>query len=104
MINPGEPYRKAVFPAQLERMGKVMEQNIFEFRIISLPDGTQIIDTTLKTPYDALTPLQMAEYIEMDVQIAIMERLERKAQREAERRRKLSGNLLQKVACLCGLF
>lgn len=94
---------KAVFPEQRERMKRVMAENIFEFRIINLPDGTQIIDTTLKTPYDALTPLQMAEYIEMDVQIAIMERLERKAQREAERQRKLSRNPFYRMACLCGL-
>ncbi len=26
-----------------------MELNLFEFRSINLPDGTQIIDTTLKT-------------------------------------------------------
>lgn len=80
-----------------------MEQNIFEFRIINLPDGTQIIDTTLKTPYDALTPFQMAEYIEVDIQLDYMDRMERKRQREAEQQRKLSRNLLQRVACLCGL-
>ena len=50
---------------------------MFEFRIINLPDGTQVIDTTSSTPYDALTPLQMVEYVEMDVQIAIMDRMER---------------------------
>lgn len=95
---------KAVFPEQRERMKRVMAENIFEFRIINLPDGMQIIDTTLKTPYDALTPLQMAEYIEMDVQIAVMERLECKAQREAERQRKLARNPLYRMACLCGLI
>ena len=75
-------------------MGKVMEANIFEFRIINLPDGTQIIDTSLKTPYDALTPLQMVEYTEVDVQIAVMDRMRKKERMEAEQQRKLSKSLL----------
>ena len=45
----------------------------FNFRIIDIADGNQIIDRNLKTPYSALTPLQMVEYIEMDVQLAIMD-------------------------------
>ena len=56
---------------------------MFDFRIINLPDGTQVIDTSLKTPYDALTPLQMVEYVEIDIQIAVMDRMERRARREA---------------------
>ena len=71
-----------------------MEANIFEFRIINLPDGTQIIDTSLKTPYDALTPLQMVEYTEVDVQIAVMDRMRKKERMEAEQQRKLSKSLL----------
>lgn len=80
-----------------------MEANIFEFRIINLSDGTQVIDGTLKTPYSALTPLQMIEYIEMDVQFAIMDRMAREAQRETEKRKKLAKNPLYRIACLCGL-
>ena len=76
---------------------------MFEFRIIDTPDGNQIIRKDLKTPYNALTPLQMIEYAEMDVQLAYMDRLERKARAEAERKRKLAQNLLWKLACLCGL-
>lgn len=41
---------------------------MFNFRIINLPDGNQIIDPSLKTPYNALTPLQMVEYQEIDAQ------------------------------------
>ena len=55
---------------------------MFDFRIIDTADGNQIIDRNLKTPYKALTPLQMVEYREM----------ERKARTEAERRRKLARN------------
>lgn len=40
---------------------------MFDFRIITCTDGTQVIDPSLKTPYSALTPVQMAEYMEMDV-------------------------------------
>lgn len=38
---------------------------MFNFRIINMADGNQIIDRNLKTPYEALTPLQMVEYAEM---------------------------------------
>ena len=76
---------------------------MFEFRIIACADGTEIVDRTLKTPYNALTPLQMVEYQEMDAQIAIMDRMERKERLEAERQRKLARNPIYRLACLCGL-
>ncbi len=76
---------------------------MFEFRIIDTSDGNQIIDRSLKTPYNALTPLQMVEYLEMDVRLAYMDRMERKAKAEAERRRKIARNPIYKMACLCGL-
>ena len=77
---------------------------MFDFRIINTPDGNQIIDTTLKTPYSSLTPLQMEEYIEMDNQLAYIERMERKQKREAERQRKFTYKLFHKVACACGIM
>ena len=77
---------------------------MFDFRIINTPDGNQIIDTTLKTPYSSLTPLQMEEYIEMDNQLAYIERMERKQKREAERQRKFTYKLFHKVACMCGIM
>ena len=76
---------------------------MFEFRIIDTPDGNQIIDRNLKTPYKALTPLQMVEYLEMDNRLAYMDRMERKTRAEAERRRKIARNPIYKMACLCGL-
>ncbi len=51
---------------------------MFNFRIIDTPDGNQIIDRTLKTPYEALTPVQMVEYTEMDNRMTFMDRMERK--------------------------
>ena len=80
-----------------------MEYIMFEFRIITCDDGTEIIDRHLKTPYNALTPLQMIEYIEMDVQLSIMDRMNQEAKAEKERRRKLARNPLYRLACLCGL-
>ena len=76
---------------------------MFEFRIIDTVDGNQIIDRNLKTPYKALTTLQMVEYLEMDNRLAYMDRMERKARAEAERRRKIARNPIYKMACLCGL-
>jgi len=76
---------------------------MFDFRIIDTPDGNQIIDRNLKTPYNALTTVQMVEYLEMDNRLAYMDRVERKARAEAERKRKLARNPIYKMACLCGL-
>lgn len=76
---------------------------MFDFRIIDTVDGNQIIDRNLKTPYKALTTLQMVEYLEMDNRLAYMDRVERKARAEAERRRKIARNPIYKMACLCGL-
>lgn len=73
---------------------------MFNFRLINLPDGNQVIDTTLKTPCESLTPLQMVEYIEVDRHIAIMERIERKQRRQ----RKTARNPLWKLACFCGIL
>ena len=77
---------------------------MFNFRLINTPDGNQIIDTTLKTPYDSITPIEMLEYMEVDARLECMERMERKQQREAERKRKFTYKFLHKVACMCGIM
>ncbi len=77
---------------------------MFDFRIIDTADGNQIIDRSLKTPYDSLTPTQMIEYTEMDAQMALMDSLEKKRQREAERQRKLSRNPFYRLACMCRML
>lgn len=76
---------------------------MFGFRIIETADGNQIIDTRVTTPYSILTPLQMMEYMEVDVQLSLMVRMERKAKAEAKQRRKLTRNPLYRIACMCGL-
>lgn len=59
---------------------------MFEFRIINTPDGNQIIDRNLRTPYNSLTPVQMVEYTEMDNRLALMDRMERKAKKKEEKK------------------
>ena len=77
---------------------------MFDFRIIETSDGNQIIDRNLKTPYNALTPCQMVEYMEMDNQLAIMDRIERKARKNMEHMRKVARNPFYRLACMCGLI
>lgn len=74
----------------------------FDFGIIVCSDGTEIIDRNKRTFYHQLTPVQMVEYIEMDVQLELMDRLERKARTEIECRLELTNNPLWKLGCLCG--
>ena len=74
---------------------------MFNFRIITCDNGTEIIDRQLKTPYNALTAVQMVEYMEMDAQLAFMDRMKRKARKDAERR--IARNPFYRLAFLCGL-
>ena len=76
---------------------------MFNFRIIYMSDGNQVIDPSFKTPFNSLTPSQMEDYIEMDKQIAYMERMKEKERRKMEYKRKVARNPLWKIACLCGL-
>lgn len=76
---------------------------MFDFRIIDLSDGNQIIRRDLKTPYSALTLMQYIEYTNMEVQLYIADRQKKKFLKEAERRRKLARNPFVRFACFCGL-
>jgi len=77
---------------------------MFDFRIIDTADGIQIVDRRLKTPYEALTPIQMLDYLDMDTQLAFMDRMERKQRADSQRQRKHVRNPLYKLACLCGII
>lgn len=79
------------------------EVGIFDFRIITCADGSEIIDRKLKTPEDSLTAVQKVEYIETEATLYCIDRMERKARVEAEQRQKLIRNPLYRLACLCGL-
>ena len=72
------------------------------------PDATknrkdQVIDKAIRTPYEALEPLQMLEYTEMEREMAVMDQMGRKEKRELKRRRRNSRNPLYRLACICGL-
>jgi hypothetical protein len=73
---------------------------MFDFRLIECADGTQVIDTSLKTPYNALTPVQMVEYTEVDANMAYMERMKKQQAREADKRK----TLRYRLACMFGLI
>lgn len=77
---------------------------MFNFRIIDTPDGNQIIDRNLKTPYSSLTPVQIVEYTEMDNRLLIMDRMERKERQKAEHMRKIAKNPFYRMACMVGLI
>ena len=77
---------------------------MFNFRLINTSDGNQIIDTTLKTPYDSITAVEMLEYMEVDARLECMKRMERKQKIELERKRKFTYKLFHKLACVCGIM
>lgn len=73
---------------------------MFGFRIIETGDGVQVIDRSLSTPYDALTPAQMVDYVEVDVQLDAMDR---KAREGLGRKQKRVRGIAYRLACFCGL-
>nr|DAN90669.1 MAG TPA: hypothetical protein [Bacteriophage sp.]DAV95230.1 MAG TPA: hypothetical protein [Caudoviricetes sp.]DAX09954.1 MAG TPA: hypothetical protein [Bacteriophage sp.] len=49
----------------------------FNFRIIKTANGAEIIDNTLSTPYNSLTPIQMMDYINVENSLYFSERKKR---------------------------
>lgn len=76
----------------------------FNFRIIDMPDGSQIIDNSIKTPFNSLTLQKYMEYVDIDNKLFFINRMKKKQQKEAERKRKFTYKLLHKVACMCGIM
>ena len=74
---------------------------MFDFVIIDTEDGIQVIDRNCGMPYSALSPVQLMEYTEIDLQLAYMDRMERRA--SAGRKRRLVKGIIRKLACFCGL-
>lgn len=73
---------------------------MFGFRIVHV-NGVDVFDTSRCTPYNSLTPEQMQEYMEADVQLNYMEIQKRKEQREKEADYMI-GKMFYKFAKLCG--
>ena len=55
----------------------------FNFRIIKTANGAEIIDSTLSTPYNSLTPIQMMDYINVENSLYFAER-QRRLQKATE--------------------
>lgn len=55
----------------------------FNFRIIKTANGAEIIDSTLSTPYNSLTPSQMMDYINVENSLYFIER-QRRLQKAVE--------------------
>lgn len=54
---------------------------MFRFRIVRTGD-VDVFDMSRYTPYSSLTPVEMREYMEADIQLHYMEIQKRKEQRE----------------------
>lgn len=70
---------------------------MFNFRLINMSDGNQIIDTHLKTPINALTPSQMIEYRKMEVVLYQSERLKKRQEREQQRELRKSRSIFYRL-------
>ena len=70
---------------------------MFNFRILNY-GNSQVIDTNLKTPIEALNPFELMEYIEIDNNLYYMERKKKKEEKQKAK------NPLWKIACLCGIL
>ena len=95
--------RYAVRCLKTDGKGKFIMMDYFDFRIIVTETDVQIIDRTFRTPYNALTALQMEEYMEVDAKLYFMDRMESKTREEADAKRKIARNPVYKLVCLCGL-
>ena len=73
---------------------------MFDFRIIEGQNGSQVIDTTLKTPFESLTPVQLIDYIEVEEQLLYMKKLKAKQAKQSKRKR----NPLLRLANVFGIM
>lgn len=76
----------------------------FNFRIIEQPDGSQVIDSKVKTPMDSLTYDMQEEYMKVNIQLAISERMKREENRKLDQKKRFKYKLLHRVACFCGII
>lgn len=81
-------------------MGK-KEIVCFDFRIIDMGNGVQVIDESVSTPIDSLTLEMQMEYMEVSGQVAFMKRMKRKECRKAGYKQKLARNPFVRFAHFC---
>ena len=73
---------------------------MFKFRLIDMPNGIQIIDENLMTPYDSITPEQMIDYIRVEQAMNVIKIHKRNREVYNMRGRKTIKAVLFKIACM----
>ena len=61
---------------------KAQTQDYFNFRIMQTAEGVEVIDETLLTPFDALTPVMQIEYMKTENALLQMKRMQKREQAE----------------------
>lgn len=56
----------------------------FNFRIITTPDGNQIIDRTQETSCDSMSPVEMLDYLQVEESLYFAERQRKKVKIQNE--------------------
>lgn len=74
-------------------------KNMFKFRLINMPNGIQIIDENLMTPYDSITPEQMIDYIRVEQAMEVIKIHKRNREIHNMERNKLK-TILFRIACM----
>lgn len=77
---------------------------MFNFRIITTADGTEVIDRTLKTPYSALTPSALLEYTETEKMLYFFSKEKRKKRKEESRKETKIHSILASLQTACGIL
>ncbi len=72
---------------------------MFKFRLIDMPNGLQIIDENLMTPYDSITPEQMIDYIRVEQAMEVIKIHKRNREIHNMERNKLK-TILFRIACM----
>lgn len=75
-------------------------KNMFKFRLIDMPNGIQIIDENLMTPYDSITPEQMIDYIRVEQAIDVIRIHKRNREVYNMREWKTIKAVLFRIACM----
>lgn len=81
----------------MKEMQEREDIEMFNFAIIEMEDGTQIIDPAGRTSYNGLSPLEMMEYTEIDARLAHIERMEREQRRKEKQHRGFFQRLMECV-------
>lgn len=77
---------------------------MFNFRIINLPDGNQVINENLMTPYSSLTAAQFIEYQEVDNQLLYMHRMKEQRIKEQKKQSKMLHSPIYRLMIILGIM